>query len=294
MKTPKHPFDLQWDSHFYRDMTRLRRIRADEAGHRCLDDAMSLAELYVKMLHAYFNKPISAIEWHDGIVVMRLRMPKDVTADIALHSFGRGHYKVCNPTGYDDVTCPNAEVLVNTLLNDLVSYGLLVRNLPRRANQRRTTRPSNHQPRVPASNVLVRGDEKRSATVSRTTVRYDSEKDDAFFDRANAEIPQTADDARIVRFKLIADSGITITINGLRQAISPTAGHSVNSNCVTVATKTMNPNATLAIDPPDCAPKRRGHQVMLPDGEDTTITVTATAADGVTKSSHEFTARRQG
>ena len=275
-------------------MARLRRIRAEEDSHPNLDASMELAELYVWNLHAYFVNPISRIEWHDGIVVMRLRMPSDVTANIALHSFGDGHYKVCNPAGYDEVTCPSAEVLVKTLLKDLYSYGLLVRSMPGRANRQRTIRPSNPQPRVATSNVLVKANQERSATVSRTTVRFDSDKDDAFFDRANAEMPPAADDARIVRFKLAADSVFTITINGLRQAISPTERHSVNSDCVTVTAKTMNPNATISIDPPDCAPERRGHQVMLPDGEDTTITVTATAPDGVTKSSHKFTAFRRG
>ena len=275
-------------------MARLRGIRAEEDNHPHLDASMDLAELYVWNLHAYFVNPISRIEWHDGIVVMRLRMPSDVTANIALYSFGPGHYKVRNPAGFDEVTCPNAEVLVKTLLSDLDSYGLSVRNMPRRVNRQRTIRPDNPQSRVAPSNVLVKANQEQSATVSRTTVRFDSDKDDAFFDRANAEIVAAADDARIVRFRLVADSGFTITTNGLRQAISPTDRHGVNSDCVTVAAKTMNPNATIAIDPPDCAPERRGHQIMLPDGEDTTITVTATAPDGVTKSSHKFTAFRQG
>lgn len=294
MRAERHPFGLQWDSDFYRDMARLQRIRTDNRLDDCVDDTTSIAKLYVRTLHTYFIEPIVDIEWHTGIVILRLRMPQEATGNVALYSFGHGHYKLSNAEGYDDVTCPQAELLIHTLVRDLTEYGSRMRNLPRRKKRGHIGSASKRKSRTSGTNATTKLKQERSATVSRTTVRYNGGMGDAYYDRANAEIPPAMDDARIVRFKLIEDAGVTTTINGLRQAISPTSRHSVKSGCATVEARAMNPNATIHIDPPDRFPMRPGHQVLLPEGEDTTITVTATAPDGVTKSSHQFTALRRG
>ena len=53
---------------------------------------------------------------------------------------------------------------------------------------------------------------------------------------------------------------------------------------IILAVTTMNPSATVVIDPPDAAPDLPGHRVGLSETEDTQITVTATSEDGSTTS----------
>ena len=169
----RHPFSLQWDRHFYRDTARLQTIRADEASHPCMNDALGLAELYVRTLHAYFCNPISSVEWHDGIVVMRLRMPRDVTANIALYSFGSAHYIIRGPQGHDEVTCPNAALLLRTLLGDLTDYGLHLRDLSKHTRQQNSGGDIRISSELPTGTTTTMTNEQ-SASIHRTTARFSS------------------------------------------------------------------------------------------------------------------------
>ena len=289
---PRHPFGMQWDVHFYRDDRRLRKLVEAASDFERVNDATELAETYIKALHVYFYNPIRDIEWHDGVFVLRLRMPRDRSVDIALGSYGTGHYVVKGPQGHDDVSCPDGVVLVDVLLRDLVDYGLEIRPDTAR-NLRRQLAPD---PAGASSGSSIRAKierkEKRSATISRNTVKHLDEVDEDAIDRANAETATSDDDARIIRFKSDGGPGNTVVLHGVRAGLSGTARQRNSVDCVSVEVKTMNPEAEVSIDPPDCAPDVPGHQVRLPDGEDTTITVTATAVDGLTTSTFRYVAQR--
>ena len=65
----------------------------------------------------------------------------------------------------------------------------------------------------------------------------------------------------------------------------------VDEDRVTVIVEPESPKAVVTIDPPDAQPDMPGHQVDLPDGKDTTITVTTTAEDE-TISTYQLIAER--
>ncbi|MXY09245.1 MAG: hypothetical protein F4Z00_12360 [Acidimicrobiaceae bacterium] len=73
--------------------------------------------------------------------------------------------------------------------------------------------------------------------------------------------------------------------------LSGTAHQRVNSDRMTVIVEPENPRSNVTIDPPDADPDVPGHQVALPDGEDTTITVTTTTPAG-TESVFQYIAQR--
>ena len=291
-RDPPHLFGMQWDVHFRRDMSRLRKLAASASGFQRLENAVELAEQYVKALHVYFYNPLAGIEWHDGLFVLRLRMPKGMSVDLALGSYGTAHYVVKGPQGYDDVSCPDGVVLGEVLLRDLIEYGLNVRPISGRPRRQLTLGPArvSSEPSVKAKMEKM---EERSATVSRRTVRNPDGVDEDAIDRANAETATSDDDARIVKVKLDGGPGNTVVLHGIRQGLGGTSSKQrIHVDCVTVEVRTMNPDAKVSIDPPDCEPDVPGHRVLLPDGEDTTITVTATAADGVTTSEFRHVAQR--
>ena len=62
---------------------------------------------------------------------------------------------------------------------------------------------------------------------------------------------------------------------------------------MTVIVEPENPRSNVTIDPPDADPDVPGHQVTLPDGEDTTITVTTATPEG-TESVFQYIAQRSG
>ena len=283
---------MQWDVHFYRDDRRLRKLVEAASDFERVNDATELAETYIKALHVYFYNPIRDIEWHDGVFVLRLRMPRDRSVDIALGSYGTGHYVVRGLQGYDDVSCPDGVLLVDVLLRDLVNYGLNARPEMSRRPRRQLTPESAGASSGSSIKVKMSKKQERSATVSRTTVRHLDEVDEDAVDRANAETATSDDDARIIRFKLDGGPGNIVVLHGVRAGLSGTARQRNSVDCVSVEVKTMNPEAKVSIDPPDCAPDVPGHQVSLPDGEDTTITVTATAVDGLTTSTFRCVAQR--
>ena len=290
--SPRHPFGGQWDAHFYRYDRRLRKLVEAASDFERVNDATELAETYIKALQVYFYNPIRDIEWHDGVFVLRLRMPRDRSVDIALGSYGTGHYVARGPQGYDDVYCPDGVVLVNALLHDLVDYGLNVRPDMSRRPKRQLTSESTGASSGSSGKAKIKKKEKRSATVSRMSVSYLDEVDEDAVDRANAATATSDDDARIIRFKLDGGPSNTVVLHSVRAGLSGTARRRNSVDCVSVKVKTMHPEAKVSIDPPDCEPDVPGHQVRLPDGEDTTITVTATAVDDLTTSTFRYIAQR--
>ena len=289
---PPHPFRMQWDVHFYRDTSRLQRLAKGAKCFERIRDARELAEHYICALHAYFYNAIREIEWHDGVFVLRIRMPRDRSCNIALGSYGTGHYVIRGPQGYDDVFCPDGVVLVNVLIRDLGEYGLNVRpDMSRRPRQPFTPEPARTSS---GSSIRVKLEKKeeKSATVLRMKAKHLDEVDEHAIDRANAETATSDDDARIIRFKSDGGPGNTVVLHGVRAGLSGTTRQRNNVDCVSIKVKTMHPEAKVSIDPPDCAPDVPGHQVRLPDGEDTTITVTATAVDGLTTSTFRYIAQR--
>lgn len=174
----RHPFNFQWDKHYYRDTARLKKIRSDATGHDGLNDTMMVVEQFVTALHAYFINPISKIEWHDGIVVLRLRMPNAVLANIALNSFGDAHYLVRGPLGYDEVTCPAGDLLIDLLIRDLIAYGLQARSLPSSARDPSLALFGRQITYEGRKVISLKGSEKRTATANRMTLRYTNRMDE--------------------------------------------------------------------------------------------------------------------
>ena len=93
------------------------------------------------------------------------------------------------------------------------------------------------------------------------------------------------------RFALAA-SGRRLLVLHVRDG-ELTQSHSgrIDEDRVTVIVEPENPMATVTIDPPDVEPGMPGHQVDLPNGADTTISIATTAEDG-TVSSFQFIAER--
>ena len=232
-----HPLGMKWDVNFRRDMSRLHKLTAAATGSQRVKDAIDLAEMYVKALHVHFHNPITGIEWHDGLFVLRLRMPSGRSANLALGSYGTAHYVVKGPQGHDDVSCPDGVVLINVLLQDLVEYGLKIKHMPKQGRKRLTSEPTQIS-RDPSSKVKVQANEKRSATVSRMKVRYVDEVDEDAIDRANAEVPTKGDDARIIKFKLDGGPGQTFVLHGIRKGLSGTSTQRMKAEHVSIEVNT--------------------------------------------------------
>ena len=93
------------------------------------------------------------------------------------------------------------------------------------------------------------------------------------------------------RFTLDEGSGRRLSIYESQGELSGSKRGKKTVNRVTVTVQPENPKAIVSIDPPDAQPDVPGHQVDLPAGQDTTITVTTTSPDG-TSSVYSYTAER--
>lgn len=95
------------------------------------------------------------------------------------------------------------------------------------------------------------------------------------------------------QFTADAGPGRRSSIRKLGGELTGTARQRVNSDRMTVIVEPENPRSNVTIDPPDADPDVPGHQVALPDNEDTTITVTTTTPEG-TESVFQYIAQRSG
>ncbi len=124
------------------------------------------------------------------------------------------------------------------------------------------------------------------------TVRNAQDLSEAQIDAINAEVEPRFDGARITKLVVDIGSGGTAKMHGVREGLTGTYRQRVRHDYVTFRVDTMNPNATVVIDLPDSAPDLAGHTVVVPDGQDTVITVTATSPDGTGQSQIKYIALR--
>lgn len=115
---------------------------------------------------------------------------------------------------------------------------------------------------------------------------------DAELDRINSEVESGDDDARITRIVVTYPDGQHFTLSGVRAGLGGTYTQRATEGSVTLDVSTMHPAATISVDPASSAPGSERHQVILPDGEDTAITVAATSPDGSAQSQVKIVLKR--
>ena len=266
-----------------------RQTALDEGIPADLCAAAFHLEWIVMRLLLTFVDPIESFTWTDGVLVVTFKAPQgsNATAKMSVGPNGTAQYKITTEDGYEEVSCKDGFLIADTLIDDLDRLGLL------RCAQ---IVAEGHVPPQPSIALLEteRVDRRstRSAPIRRMTVRNAQNLSEAEVDAANAEVEPQPDDARITKLIIDGGPGGTGRMLGVRQGLTGTIRQRVRHDHVTFRVETMNPNATVVIDPPDSAPDLDGHTVAVPDGEDTVITVTATSPDGTSQSKIKYIARR--
>ena len=246
-------------------------------------------EWIVMRLLLTFVDPIERFDWIDGVFIVTFNTPEgsNATAKMSVGPNGTSQYRITANYGYDEVSCDDGFLISDTLIEDLGRLGLVAcatyiaeGNVP-------------PQPSIALQETeRVDKSANRSAQIHRITVRNAQGLTEAEIDAANSEMEPRSDDARIRRFVVDAGPGGTARMHGVRQGLTGTFRQRVRYDHVAFKVATMNPNATVVIDPADCTIGLDGHVVETPDGKDTVVTVTATSPDGTSKSEIKFIAVR--
>ena len=241
----------------------------------------------LEVLLATFVDPVSNVEWRDGGLIITLNMPpgSDKEGQLALGAHGTGQYRIGTADEFTEVRCARGWMLVDALVTDLEQQGLILwSQIP---DEGLMIRPS--EPKT-ASEPRVWSD--YSAEILRTTMRSVDSIDEAEIDRINAQEPRSADDARISKVVIDGGPGHIVKLHGIRDGLSGVVTQRVKIDSVTITVETINPDASVEVNPPDARPEANGHQVALPEGEDTSINITATAPDGVSTSHLKIVLKR--
>ena len=165
----------------------------------------------------------------------------------------------------------------------------------------------------------IKGVHHKNESTTRTVVQTVEEVDYRVIDQFIADEPLRPDDVRLVKFTLDGGPGHILSfydlggLNGTLRLARGSNGVHVNASApeaeewemrhlvdatqfggtfnldpeadhLILSATTMNPTATVKIDPPDTAPDFRGHYVRLSVAEDTQIAVTVTSQDGTATS----------
>ena len=241
----------------------------------------------LEVLLATFVDPVSNVEWRDGGLIITLNMPpgSDKEGQLALGAHGTGQYRIGTTYEFTEVRCGRGWMLMQELLTDLEQQGLLLwSQIPDGAL---VISPS--EPR-PASEPRVRS--KYSAEIARTTTTKLDAVDEAEIDRVNAQEPRSPDDARISKVVIDGGPGHIVKLHGIRDGLSGVVTQRAIVDSVTIRVETINPDASVEVISPDARPDADGHEVALPEGEDTSIRITATAPDGVSTSHLKIVLKR--
>ena len=213
----------------------------------------------------------------------------DWDARLAVGPLGTAQYRITVSGQFTEVNCNQGWMIIETLVEDLKQHGVeawQTVGTPGEAVAYVSTPPSNQQtPQVRSS---------RTATINRMTVQNADGLTDSEVDRINAEVESGDDDARITRIVVTYPSGQKFTVSGVREGLAGTYSQRALEGNVTLHVATMHPAATISIDPADSTRDLDRHQLVLPDGEDTTITVTATSPDGSVQSHVKIVLKRSG
>ena len=201
---------------------------------------------------------------------------------------GTAQYRITTDDGFDEVSCQDGFLIADTLIDDLGCLGL-PRMFP---VHHRGACASAAVDRTAGYRAGGQALEPLSPNSPAKTVRNAQDLTGAEIDAANAEIEQRLDDARIKKLVVDVGPGGTAKMHGVRQGLTGTYRQRVRHDQVTFRVETMNPNATVVIDPAECATGIDGHVIDVLDGEDTVVTITATSPDGTSQSEIKYIAVR--
>lgn len=258
---------------------RLRQLVLDADNDPQAAAAAFYAAWSLESLLATFVGPVSNVEWRDGGLIITLSMPpgSEKEGQLAFGAHGTGQYRIGTADEFEEVRCDQGWMLVQGLVTDLERQGLILwSQIP---NEGLMIRPS--EPR-PASEPRVQA--KYSAEIERTTTKSLDTVDEAEIDRINGQEPRSLNDARISKVVIDGGPGHIVKLHGIRAGLSGGITQRVKVDCVTIKVETINPDATVEIDPPSAYSEADGHQVALPEGKITSIRISAIAPDGASKS----------
>ena len=239
--------------------------------------ALFHAERVANRLLLILVDPIDQIRLSGSEVVLDIKMPAGSSAavSIAIGPRGSAQYKVTRDDGYEHVVCENVFVATEVIAEDLQELGLRTCESAVKENQIPML-PSIAFPSEERPDAVI----KHTAQLHRRMAKEVSDFDEAEIDAANAEIEPCPSDARIIKFVVDGGPDAVSRMYGIRDGLAGTYRHRARRDHVTIQVQTMNPSATVEIDPPDCAHDQEGHVVAMPDDEDTVVTITATSPDG--------------
>ena len=258
---------------------RLRQLVLDADNDPQAAAAAFHAASALESLLATFVGPVSNVEWQDGGLIITLSMPpgSEKEGQLAFGPHGTGQYRIGTADEFEEVRCDQGWMLVQGLVRDLKRQGLMLwSHIP---HQGLMIRPS--EPR-PASEPRVQS--KYSAEIERMTIKSLDTFDEAEIDRINGLEPRSPNDARISKVVIDGGPGHIVKLHGIRDGLSGVITQRVKVNCVTITVGTINPDASVEIDPIDAHSEADGHQVALPEAKITSIKISATAPDGASKS----------
>ena len=266
-----------------------RQTALEEGSPADLCAAAFHLEWIVMRLLLTFVDPIESFAWTDGVLVVTFKMThgSNATAQMSVGPNGTAQYKITTDDGYEEVSCKDGFMIADTLIDDLARLDLLTCA---------QMVAEGHVP--PQPSIALQDTERvdrrstRSAQIRRMTSRNAQNLSEAEIDAANGEVEACPDDARITKLVIDGGPGATSKMHGIRAGLSGTYRQRTRRDQLTIRVETMNPNATVEIDPPDSAPDLEGHVVTVPDGEDTVITITAASPDATAQSEIKYIALR--
>ncbi len=267
----------------------LRQTALEEGIPADLCAAAFHLEWIVMRLLLTFVDPIESFTWTDSVLVVTFKMPSgsNATGQMSVGPNGTAQYRLTTDDGSEEVSCEDGFMIADTLIDDLARLGLLTCA---------HMVAEGHVPPQPsiALEETERVDRRstRSAQIHRVTTKNARELSEAEIDAANAEVEPRPDDARITKLVVDLGPGGVAKMHGVRKGLTGTYRQRVRYDHVTLLVETMNPHATVVIDPSGNGLGREGHTVAVPDGEDTVITVTATSPDGTSQSQVKYIALR--
>ena len=247
------------------------------------------AERIAVQLLAEFVDPIADVEWAGDVMIIRFKIPNDADWDarLAVGPLGTAQYRITVGGQSTEVSCDQGWMIIETLVEDLKQHGQESWPVADTAGEAvayvSTPPPSQQTPQKRSSHT---------ATIDRMTIEDADGLTDVEVDRINAEVESGGGDARITRIVVTYPSGQHFTLSGVRKGLGGTYSQRANEGSVTLDVATMHPAATISIDPANNTPDSGRHQVVLPDGEDTAITVTATSLDGSAQSHVKIVLKR--
>ena len=265
-----------------------RMVRDDDPDPRIAAAAFHAERLVVQLLAEFVN-PIADVEWVNEVMTIDFKVPDDAGWDarLAVGPLGTAQYRITVGGQSTEVSCDQGWMIIGTLVEDLKQHGLESWPVADTAGEAvayvSTPPPSQQTPQKRSSHT---------ATIDRMTIEDADGLTGAEVDRINAEVESGGDDARITRIVVTYPSGQHFTLRGVRKGLGGTYSQRANEGSVTLDVATMHPAATISLDPANNTPDSGRHQVALPDGEDTAITVTATSPDGSAQSHVKIVLKR--